>query len=80
MALHHVKQYEEMMAQKQNCDEEEFVLLSEELWLCKCSLKKYIIFHISGRVKKPKPYLIFSRGRDYNFSSHNLDTLCKKGD
>lgn len=37
MALHHIKQYEEMMAQKQKCDEEEFVLLSEELWLCKCS-------------------------------------------
>lgn len=40
LALHHVKQ-SEMVTQKKY--DEEGSLLSEELWLCKCRLKKYII-------------------------------------
>lgn len=58
-------------------------MLLEDLWLCKCSLKKIHYHPRQWESKKElKPYLILSQGLDYNFSFHNLGPFCflKKGD
>lgn len=54
LALHHVKQ-REMVPQKKY--DEEWSLLSEELWLCKCRLKKYVISYQWKYILKKKKRL-----------------------